>query len=591
MDQFLPNCRERWGLLTDIIQVKAELALRQITNNGFTVELDQLDAMVTTIETRAAGIVRDIEGMEHFGEVFVRSKAGKISQSEGCVRPEYSRERLNKLLQEIVLQCREQADKENAAIRAKAHPQVRKLEEVPTDATDLDTTDFDEHEEDVCCNTEDEEEEVDDVVEDEQVEGEEEERHGLSQVPYHKKLDPEREVEASEWFVPFETDKKADDKSEKKELPYVYWKTAYRQHPFVRAWSALARCTRHHRHLMALKRLAVPIDSDGSTPGEAQARLGVVHSKYDLMTRNGRTRSSAPNIQTTPVGAGFREMFVAPPGHVFVTLDYSCIELCTLAAVCKARYGFSKLGDVISSGTDPHCFTAAMLCGLSLEDFMRLRTSSREADRQHFAQWRQKAKAINFGIPGGLGAFSLREYAQSSFGVQMTLGEAQQLQTRFVEDVYPELALYLATDPIELLAASTHNSYELTWRALWHGRRTEGVARAIRQVVLGRPLRRDGTAFKDSFVQAVWQGLRELCSNTRVDTDTAALVRKLSANAAQNEYTEESLAEHRKLARALFTESTVTLCGRVRGLFEATATTTTMLLLLLLMLTGLHVNS
>ena len=52
-------------------------------------------------------------------------------------------------------------------------------------------------------------------------------------------------------------------------------------------------------------------------------------------------------------------------------------------------------------------------------------TSSRDDERRRFHQWRQKAKAVNFGIPGGLGVLSLRDYAQYGFGVDMTLPEAQ----------------------------------------------------------------------------------------------------------------------------------------------------------------------
>jgi hypothetical protein len=40
-------------------------------------------------------------------------------------------------------------------------------------------------------------------------------------------------------------------------------------------------------------------------------------------------------------------MFKASPGNILVLLDYDFIELCTLAAVCKQRFGFSVLADVI----------------------------------------------------------------------------------------------------------------------------------------------------------------------------------------------------------------------------------------------------
>jgi DNA polymerase family A len=60
--------------------------------------------------------------------------------------------------------------------------------------------------------------------------------------------------------------------------------------------------------------------------------------------RNGRTSCYGPNIQQIPRRAGFREAFVPSPGHVFLSIDYSFIELCTLAAVCEERYTHSMLG-------------------------------------------------------------------------------------------------------------------------------------------------------------------------------------------------------------------------------------------------------
>ena len=71
-----------------------------------------------------------------------------------------------------------------------------------------------------------------------------------------------------------------------------------------------------------------------------------------------------PNIQNLPRKGGLREAFVASPGHVLLIVDYSFIELRTLAAVCEARYGSSRLAEVIRAGVDPHAYTAAMFEGM-----------------------------------------------------------------------------------------------------------------------------------------------------------------------------------------------------------------------------------
>jgi hypothetical protein len=67
----------------------------------------------------------------------------------------------------------------------------------------------------------------------------------------------------------------------------------------------------------------------------------------------------------------------------------------TLAAVCQARYGHSRPGEVIAAGIDPHAHTAAAIQGLSQEDFLQLKA----ADARRFEEARQAAKGLNFGIP------------------------------------------------------------------------------------------------------------------------------------------------------------------------------------------------
>ena len=83
---------------------------------------------------------------------------------------------------------------------------------------------------------------------------------------------------------------------------------------------------------------------------------------------------------------------------------------------------------------------------------MALKTSGREEDRERFDTLRQRAKVLNFGIPGGLGPRSLVAYARSTYGVTLTLEEAGEFRRRLIEEVYPELGLYLADDGMETLA-------------------------------------------------------------------------------------------------------------------------------------------
>src|SRR5690242_16367637 len=68
---------------------------------------------------------------------------------------------------------------------------------------------------------------------------------------------------------------------------------------------------------------------------------------YSVMTRAGRTSCGNPNLQQVPRDGGFRECYVGSDGHFLLTIDYSYIELVTLASICLLRFGFSRLAEVI----------------------------------------------------------------------------------------------------------------------------------------------------------------------------------------------------------------------------------------------------
>lgn len=235
----------------------------------------------------------------------------------------------------------------------------------------------------------------------------------------------------------------------------------------------------------------------------------VIHPRYRVLVRTGRTSCSDPNIQQLPRTSHIREAVVPRPGHLFLIIDYSAIELRTLAAVCYEKYGFSRLGDVLKAGTDPHSYTAAMFAGMDLQQFQQL------PDKK---QLRQQAKAINFGFPGGLGATSLVGYAKHSYGVDMTLDQATQFRTMLTEQVYPELKLYLSEDTATVLAATLQTDAVLI-RSVWSEPQHYGM---LRKIVHGNPNKADGTPYSVTTVDRAWNQLASLSQNPALNAAIAA---------------------------------------------------------------------
>ncbi len=111
-------------------------------------------------------------------------------------------------------------------------------------------------------------------------------------------------------------------------------------------------------------------------------------------TTTGRMSSTNPNLQNIPVrdgaGAEIRKGFVASPGCVFATFDYSQIEMRALAELS----GDEKLRAVFQNGEDVHSAVASHVFGVAPEEVNK--------------EMRRKAKVINFGIIYGMGVNALR---------------------------------------------------------------------------------------------------------------------------------------------------------------------------------------
>ena len=126
-------------------------------------------------------------------------------------------------------------------------------------------------------------------------------------------------------------------------------------------------------------------------------KTGRLHTSYmQTVTSTGRLSSKDPNLQNIPVrteaGREIRKAFIpADSNHVLLAADYSQVEL----RVAAAMSGDPGLVGAFKEGIDIHTATAAKVFGVGLDDVDRTQ--------------RSQAKAVNFGILYGQGAFGLAE--------------------------------------------------------------------------------------------------------------------------------------------------------------------------------------
>lgn len=151
-----------------------------------------------------------------------------------------------------------------------------------------------------------------------------------------------------------------------------------------------------------------------SIPKQINASTGRLHPQYSQIGAwSGRMSCSRPNIQQIPRGQAFRQCFAAPFGRKLVIADYSQIELRVIAQVS----GDHRMIEAYKNGEDLHKLTASLI----LQKQISMITKKE----------RQAAKAVNFGLVFGMGASGLKAYALETYGVEMSLNEAEVFKKRF----------------------------------------------------------------------------------------------------------------------------------------------------------------
>jgi DNA polymerase I len=172
---------------------------------------------------------------------------------------------------------------------------------------------------------------------------------------------------------------------------------------------------------------------------------GRVHTNYaQAVAVTGRLSSNDPNLQNIPIrtaeGRRVREAFIAPPGHVILSADYSQIELRIMAHISEDAGLLRAFGD----GVDVHRATASEVFGAAVAEVT--------------SEQRRYAKVINFGLI----------YGMSAFGLAANLGIERSAAATYIERYfarYPGVKRYM--DETRVSARANGYVETLFGRRVW----------------------------------------------------------------------------------------------------------------------------
>jgi DNA polymerase I len=173
-----------------------------------------------------------------------------------------------------------------------------------------------------------------------------------------------------------------------------------------------------HRELSKLKSTYVD-----ALQAAVNSETGCVHTSYSQIGAvTGRLSSSNPNLQNIPIrseeGRRLRNGFIASPGNVLLSVDYSQIELRIVAHMAQDE----NMLAAFRAGQDIHTATAVAIFGVKPEDVTK--------------QMRRRSKGINFGLIYGMSVFGLTRYTD------LTLAEAETFVKAYFQQ-FPGVKKYL----------------------------------------------------------------------------------------------------------------------------------------------------
>jgi hypothetical protein len=122
-------------------------------------------------------------------------------------------------------------------------------------------------------------------------------------------------------------------------------------------------------------------------------------------------------------------------------VDFSGLELACVGHVTYGLFGESVHRDRYNEGVDLHAYLGAQLSGVgSYEEFMALKSGTEE-QQAFFKLWRNFAKPVGLGFPGGLGPATMVTFARVTYGVDMTEDQARDFRETW-RTTYPEMPRY-----------------------------------------------------------------------------------------------------------------------------------------------------
>lgn len=144
-------------------------------------------------------------------------------------------------------------------------------------------------------------------------------------------------------------------------------------------------------------------------------------------TATGRLSANNPNLQQVSRDRLIRNLIKPTPGWLFVEADFSQIELRVASWIGR----IASMKKVFDKGGDIHISTAKAIAKLGGRDWDALMSGEIKA-------YRQRSKAVNFGLIFGMGAEGFQEYASSGYDIDLTLSEAKAYRAMYM-GMYPEV--------------------------------------------------------------------------------------------------------------------------------------------------------